>query len=239
MRLQKYIAHSGLCSRREAEALIQAGRVHVNGEVATVGSNVSDKDRIEVDRKPLSPVQSRHTYILLNKPRGVISTMADERGRRCVKDLLSDLDARLVPVGRLDRLSEGLLLLTDDGALVYKLTHPKYGVEKQYIVTVRCFAGGDLIDRLRSIKEVQGAPIQKVGVEVLTKAPDRSVLRFTIREGRNRQIRRMCEQAGVEVMRLKRISIGSLKLRDLKPGQWRSLTAQEVSALRSGAQEVE
>ena len=213
--------------------MIAGGRVRVNGVVADLGCKVSGREAIEVDGKRLQTPPNTHTYIILNKPRGVITTMSDEQGRPCVADILSEVAARVVPVGRLDRNSEGLLLFTDDGALAHKITHPRYGVEKQYIVTLRGFAGGDLLERLRSVRALDGQPIKPVQIEVLEKTPDRSLLRFTLTEGRNHQIRRMCEQADAQVIRLKRVSLGGLKLRDLKAGQWRHLTRQEVSALKS------
>lgn len=226
------MADCGLCSRRAAEELIVAGRVTVNGATAQLGDKVREGDRVEVDGKPLEERKQQFTYIMLHKPRGTITTMEDEEGRRCVADLLEGVEARVVPVGRLDRNSEGLLLLTDDGELVYRLTHPSHDVPKQYLVTLRGFAGGDLEERLRGVAALDGRPLKPFTVEVLKKQPDRSVLRFTVTEGRNRMIRRICEEAGAEVLRLKRVSMGGIRLADVRPGQWRHLTEQEVAALK-------
>ena len=235
-RLQKYMADCGLCSRRAAEEIIVSGRVTVNGNTAQLGDKVSKGDLVEVDGTPLLEKKDHFTYIMLNKPRGYITTMEDEEGRRCVADLLEDLDARVVPVGRLDRNSEGLLLLTDDGDLIYRSTHPSHDVPKQYLVTLSGFAGGDVYERLRGVKALDGKPLKPFTVEVLKKQPDRSVVRFTVTEGRNHMIRRICEEAGAEVLRLKRVSMGGIRLADVKPGRWRHLTEPEVASLKKSTQ---
>ena len=169
---------------------------------------------------------------MLHKPRGYITTMKDEQGRRCVADLLTGLRARVVPVGRLDRNSEGLLLLTDDGELVFRLTHPSHDVEKRYLVTLRGPVEDEALDRLRGELFLDGEKLKPVGVELLKREPEKTILRMTLTEGRNRQIRRMCELVGVEVIRLKRVSEGGIRLADVKSGQWRHLTEQEVAQLK-------
>ncbi len=232
LRLQKYIADCGICSRRAAEVLITAGKVTVNGKKALLGQKVGPDDVVMLDGKELRNTPHEFTYIMLNKPRGYITTLTDEEGRHCVADLLEGVEARVVPVGRLDRNSEGLLLLSDDGDLVYKLTHPSHDVPKRYIATLRGHVGGDVLDKLSHEMVLDGRPLRPVEIEVLDNAPERSVLQFTLFEGRNRQIRRMCETAGAEVIRLKRVAVGDLRLAEVKPGKWRNLTAEEVSYLK-------
>ena len=231
-RVQKYLADCGLCSRRAAEEMILAGRVSVNGAVAQLGCKVDEGDRVAVDGRLVSEKRAAHTYVMLHKPRGYITTMKDEQGRRCVADLLTGLRARVVPVGRLDRNSEGLLLLTDDGELVFRLTHPSHDVEKRYLVTLRGPVEDEALDRLRGELFLDGEKLKPVGVELLKREPEKTILRMTLTEGRNRQIRRMCELVGVEVIRLKRVSEGGIRLADVKSGQWRHLTEQEVAQLK-------
>ena len=218
-RLQKYLADCGLCSRRAAEEMILAGRVSVNGAVAQLGCKVDEGDRVAVDGRLVSEKRAAHTYVMLHKPRGYITTMKDEQGRRCVADLLTGLRARVVPVGRLDRNSEGLLLLSHD-------------VEKRYLVTLRGPVEDEALDRLRGELFLDGEKLKPVGVELLKREPEKTILRMTLTEGRNRQIRRMCELVGVEVIRLKRVSEGGIRLADVKSGQWRHLTEQEVAQLK-------
>ncbi len=232
VRLQKFMAECGICSRRAAEDMITAGRVTVNGVKAELGKKVGDGDVVLVDGKIVRRSAKDFTYIMLHKPRGYITTMADEEGRKCVADLLEGVEARVVPIGRLDRNSEGLLLLSDDGDLVYKLTHPSHDVAKKYIVTMEGLAGGDALDKLASLKEIDGSRLKPFQVEVLKKTPERSLLGFTLFEGKNRQIRRMCEAAGINVMRLKRVSVGDLRLAEVKSGHFRHLTKEEVAKLK-------
>ena len=226
-RLQKLLSAAGVCSRRQAEAYIQAGRVTVNGRTARLGGKADpDRDRVEVDGVPLS-AGKRRTYIMLNKPRGYVTTLADERGRKTVAQLVSGCPARVWPVGRLDMDSEGLLLLTDDGALTQRLTHPSHQVEKEYQVWV----GGD-IDRALPILR---APVTEGG-EVLTadrvERTGERTLTVVIHQGKNRQVRRMCAAAGLTVERLRRVREGAVRLGGLKVGQWRPLTAAELAALQ-------
>ena len=230
-RLQKLISACGLASRRAAEGWIAAGRVTVNGEKAHLGDRADlGRDTVLVDGRPLVPGGGR-TYLMLNKPRGYVTTLSDEKGRRTVSDLVAGCGVRVWPVGRLDMDSEGMLLLTDDGALTHQLLHPSHEVEKEYLVWVM----GDL----RKALPILSAPMVLDG-EALAPARVRRgrdsggvhQLSVTIRQGKNRQVRRMCAQAGLEVLRLKRIREGGLALdRALEPGQWRPLTQTEVLAL--------
>lgn len=225
-RLQKLLSAAGVCSRRRAEEYIQAGRVSVNGETAALGDRADlERDRVELDGRPL-PSLKGHTYIMLNKPRGYVTTLSDERGRRTVADLTSDCPARVWPVGRLDLDSEGLLLLTDDGGLTHRLTHPSHKVEKEYHVWV-----SDDVDRALP---VLSGPVYDGG-EVLTadrvERMGENILAVVIHQGKNRQVRRMCAAAGLNVERLRRVREGDLSLGDLKPGKWRPLTAEEIAAI--------
>lgn len=231
-RLQKYLSACGVASRRRAEELIAGGHVQVNGTTAVIGQSVRPgRDKVAVDGKPVRPPR-RMVYIALNKPRGYVTTLHDELGRRCVTELIGELDKRVYPVGRLDRDSEGLLLLTDDGAFANFLTHPKNHVPKVYHVSVRPAATDAQIAQLESGIELDGRLTAPAKVRVVSEEPDRSVLDITLFEGRNRQVRRMCEALGFTVARLSRIAVGSLKLGGLRPGQWRELTPREVGSLR-------
>lgn len=226
-RLQKLISAAGLCSRRTAETWIAAGRVTVNGTPAQVGERADpDWDLIEVDGVPLS-APAVHTYIMLHKPRGYVTTLADERGRPTVSALVKDCPARVWPVGRLDMDSEGLLLLTDDGALTHRLTHPSHGVEKEYRVKVR----GDLGAALPLLRR----PMLVDGETLCADRAERSgpgELTVVLHQGKNRQVRRMCAAAGLTVLRLIRIREGQLTLDGLPEGRWRPLSAAELELLR-------
>ena len=229
-RLQKILAARGICSRRKAEEMITAGRVSVNGAVANLGDSADViYDEILVDGKPL-PSQSQYVYIMLNKPRGFVTTLSDEKGRKNAAQLLEDCGKRVYPVGRLDMDSEGLLLLTNDGALAERLTHPKHDIPKIYHVTLSKVLSKEEIAALRAPMELDGYRLQPVTVKKL--APD--TVQMNLYEGRNRQIRRMCEAAGLKVIRLQRIAIGDLGLGDLPLGKWRELTADEVQYLTTG-----
>lgn len=230
-RLQKLLAQAGLCSRREAERWILEGRVLVNGHAASLGDRADlRRDKIQVDGKPIGMAEEKR-YLMLYKPRGYVTTLHDERGRKTVADLVRDCGARVVPVGRLDYNSEGLLLLTNDGELVNALTHPRHEVEKHYEVRVR----GRLenIPRLSEPMTIDGYAIRPAEVVILERDEQNAKLRLTIHEGRNRQIRKMCEQCGLEVRRLKRVAVGKLPLdTHLKSGAWRDLTADELAYLQ-------
>ena len=225
-RLQKLLSARGIASRRAAETYLAAGRVTVNGRPAQVGDRADpERDEIRVDGRPLPPLE-RRTYLMLNKPRGYVTTLSDEKGRKTVAQLVSGCGARVWPVGRLDLDSEGLLLLTDDGELTQKLLHPSHEVEKEYHVWVE----GDLeraLPVLRGPMSLDGIPLHPARVETVRPG----VLSVIIHEGRNRQVRRMCAAAGLHVARLRRVREGAVTLGDLPVGRWRSLTKDELSHL--------
>lgn len=232
IRLQKYMAESGIASRRKSEELIAAGKVKVNGKVASIGDKVDpNKDKVEVAGQKVQK-ETELRYIMLNKPRGFITTMSDEMDRKCVAELVSDIPVRVYPVGRLDKDSEGLLLLTNDGEFANNMTHPSRHVPKTYRVTVRPGINEDILSNLMTGIMIDGKMTLPADVRVLSQEPNRVVLEIVICEGRNRQIRKMCEDQGLEVARLKRVAIGSVKLGMLKQGDWRDLTPQELKSLR-------
>ncbi len=230
-RLQKLISACGLASRRAAEEWIAAGRVTVNGEKAHLGDRADlDRDAVLVDGRPLAPGGGR-TYLMLNKPRGYVTTLSDEKGRKTVADLVAGSGARVWPVGRLDMDSEGLLLFTDDGALTQRLLHPSHQVEKEYLVWV---AGNvqKALPILSAPMELDGEPLAPARVRRGRDSGRVHQLSIVVCQGKNRQVRRMCAQAGLEVLRLKRIREGGLWLdQSLRPGRWRPLTSQELLAL--------
>lgn len=232
MRLQKFFSDCGVLSRRAAEAEIAAGHVRVNGIVAQIGDSIDPEvDIVEYKGKRIMPrlSQKRH-YIMLNKPRGFVTTLQDEKGRPTVVDLTAGVSSRVYPVGRLDMDSEGLLLLTDDGEFANHLTHPRHEIPKIYHVTLSTAVTKEQLAALRAPMELDGYRLQPVTVKKL--APD--TLQMNLFEGRNRQIRRMCEAAGLKVLRLRRIAIGDLGLGDLPIGKWRELTPDEVTYLSTG-----
>lgn len=237
-RLQKFMARHGVASRRACEEMIAAGRVKVNGKTVTVPGTTVDpaRDRVEVDGRLLGQPE-RPVYILLNKPRGYISAVSDPRGRRVVTDLLADVKERVYPVGRLDYDSEGLLLLTNDGDLTLKLTHPSHGIAKTYRARVRGVPRTQDIEILSAGIMLDDGMTAPARIDLLEERDGNALLEVTIREGRNRQIRRMFEKIGHEVIRLKRIKMGDLVLGDLKPGQYRKLSAAETRRLKKMAAE--
>ena len=230
-RLQKLIAHSGLCSRRAAETLLAEGRVTVNGTIAQLGDKAdSETDVITIDGKQISFTE-KTTYLMLNKPRGCVTTLSDELGRATAAALVADCGVRVFPVGRLDKDSEGLLLFTNDGALMQAMTHPKHQVDKVYEVTVTGVLEGAAA-RLAAVTDLEGEPIVPAQVETVWRRGGQALFLVTIHQGKNRQIRRMCAKVGLEVTRLRRVAEDSLTLGDLKPGKWRYLTEAEISALK-------
>lgn len=230
-RLQKIISARGVASRRKAEELILAGQVTVNGSPASLGDTADpETDEIRVAGQPLPPGE-RHVYILLNKPRGYVTTLSDEKGRSNVTQLVADCGVRVYPVGRLDMDSEGLLLLTNDGAFANALAHPKHEVEKTYDVWVTGYTPGGEARLARPIT-LDGYTIRPPKVRLLKAEGSIARFRVTIHEGRNRQVRRMCESAGMHCTRLRRIQEGGLSLGPLPVGKWRYLTEEEVRRLQ-------
>lgn len=237
VRLQKFMAEQGVASRRKSEDLIRAGKVKVNGHIAEIGMKINPrKDLVTVGKQKLTNVKNRKmVYIMLNKPRGYVTTVSDELGRKTVMDLLPDFGCRIYPVGRLDKDSEGLLLLTNDGSFTNCMTHPSHEYAKVYRVTVRPAVNDEILFNLRNGIEIDGRKTAPCEVTVLTEEENRVVLEFILHEGRNRQIRKMCESQGLEVARLKRISIGPIKLGMLKQGDYRELSEQDVKKLLRSA----
>ena len=233
VRLQKMLADCGVASRRKSEELIRNGQVKVNGRVAEIGDKVdlySDKVYVR-GKRVTAAAKPKHRYIMLNKPRGYVTTMSDERGRKCIAELIEDIEERVYPIGRLDKDSEGLLLLTNDGEFANHIMHPKKHVNKVYRVTVRPTITEEMVEKLQTGIVLDGRKTAPAQVRVMTKQEGRVVLEIVIREGRNRQIRRMCESLGLEVARLNRVAIGTVKLGGLKQGQYRDLSADEVKRL--------
>ena len=230
-RLQKLLSAAGVCSRRAAEAYITAGRVTVNGAPAELGQRADpDRDDIRVDGQPLAG-REESVYLLLNKPRGYVTTLSDEKGRKTVADLVAGCGARVYPVGRLDLDSEGLLLMTNDGALMQHLLHPRGEVDKTYFVSVYGPVAG-AAERLSAVTDLDGEAIRPARVEVLRQTGQTAELSITIHEGKNRQIRRMCAQCGLTVKRLRRVREHTLELGELPSGKWRYLTEEEVASLK-------
>lgn len=229
-RLQKILSDRGVASRRKAEEMIAAGRVTVNGQAAHLGSSAdADLDDIRVDGQPL-PAAAGYIYLMLNKPRGYVTTLSDEKGRKTAAQLVADCGQRVYPVGRLDMDSEGLLLFTNDGAFANRLMHPKHEVQKTYLVQV----SGYTPERFRQLAQpitLDGYRIQPPALRLLAEKGDKCNFEITIHEGRNRQIRRMCEAAGMQVLRLRRIREGAVTLGELPLGKWRHLTQEEVEKL--------
>ncbi len=237
IRLQKILADCGVASRRKAEELIAQKQVKVNGRVAQVGDKADPKrDHITVaGQKIETSNRQKHYYILLHKPRGYVSTMSDERGRKCVAELVEDVPARVYPVGRLDRESEGLLLMTNDGNFANTISHPSRHVSKTYRVTVRPSITEEQLVQFQVGMDIDGKKTAPADVRVISQEPNRVVLEIVLHEGRNRQIRKMCEQLGLEVARLRRTAIGPVKLGMVQQGQWRELTNEEVKRLMASA----
>ncbi|MGL6174285.1 MAG: pseudouridine synthase [Cellulosilyticaceae bacterium] len=232
MRLQKYLAQAGVASRRKSEEYILAGRVRINGVVIKeLGTAVQEGDEITFDNKKVN-VEESIGYYMLNKPTGYITSVSDEKNRKTVLDLMQEVNERIFPVGRLDYNTSGLLLLTNDGELTYKLTHPKHHVNKTYIVKVKGFVKMDAINRLRQGVKIDEYITSPAEVEIIKKTDGKTILSVTIHEGRNRQVRKMCSAIGHEVITLKRIALGELSIGELPVGAWRKLTTEEVDYLK-------
>ncbi len=232
IRLQKFLSDAGIMSRRAAEEEIKNSNVSVNGHVATPGTKIDPTvDLVTYKGRRIKYEKRKYTYIMMNKPRGYLSSTSDDRGRKCITELLAGVDARVYPVGRLDLISEGIILLTDDGELKNKLTHPSHSLPKVYRVKVGGSVSEGQLDILSSALVIDGYQIKPVTVTVTGEDEGGTVLKMTLLEGRNRQIRKMCEQAGLTVKRLSRISIGKLKLDGMPVGKWRYLEDDEVEYL--------
>lgn len=233
IRLQKLLGAAGLASRRVIESMIIEGRISVNGEVAVLGTKASTTDAITLDGNPLTLNAETVTY-LLHKPLGVISTASDEQGRQTVVDLI-DSDERLFPIGRLDAQTSGLILISNDGDLTHKLTHPKFGVDKKYVARLEGHVNQNSVDELREGVELEDGMTAPAHVRVLARKSDQTLIEISIHEGRNRQIRRMAEVIGHPVISLQRIQIGPIHDEKLKSGQYRLLTVAEIQALYGAA----
>ncbi len=236
IRLQKYISECGVMSRRAAEKEILAGNITVNGEAVELGRTIDERrDKVMYNGKPVvREKRERKVYIMLNKPKGYVTTMSDERGRRCVASLVEDVGCRVYPVGRLDLMSEGLLIMTNDGELANKLMHPRHSIPKIYHVRIDSELTPEQFVALSSEMVIDDYKIMPVECRIVTMAEGKTTIAMTLYEGRNRQIRKMCEQVGLKVLKLRRVAIGEIKLGDLRPGKWRKLTRAQVEYLKSG-----
>lgn len=234
VRLQKYMAMSGVASRRASEELIKAGKVEVNGKTVTeMGITVVvGKDRVKVDGKMIKP-EKNNVYIILNKPVGIVTSVKDEKGRTVVTDLIEEIQERIYPVGRLDADTSGLILLTNDGQLAYKLTHPSQKVYKRYIAIVEGVPNKAALERLRNGVKLDGKMTAPAKVKILKNFGEDSILDIQIYEGRNRQVKRVCEIVGHNVKKLKRISFGEIELGGLDSGNWRYLNDEEMEYINS------
>lgn len=232
IKLQKYFSDCGILSRRAAEEEIKQGKVTVNGERAFLGMRIfPDVDVVVYKGARVLAQSEEKLYILLNKPRGIVTTLSDEKGRPTVLSLISGLGARVYPVGRLDIDSDGLLLLTNDGALTNKLTHPRHKIPKIYNVTVKGEVTEGALTLLSSPLVIDGYKIQPVEIEIIKKEPSQTILKMTLYEGRNRQIRKMCALADLKITRLTRVALGNIALGSLEVGKWRFLTQSETDYL--------
>lgn len=238
IRLQKILADAGIASRRKSEEIIAAGRVKVNGRPVSLGDSATLKDIITVDGEKINR-SNDIIYVALHKPRGFVSTMDDERGRKCVAQLVDDIPERIYPIGRLDKDSEGLLLMTNDGNFANLIMHPRTHVAKTYRVTVRPGINEEQLNKISIGIVIDGRKTAPAKVRVLEEGEGRAVLEIVLYEGRNREIRKMCEALSLEVARLKRIAVGSVRLGMLKQGDYRELTAEEVNSLKAMAKKGE
>lgn len=234
MRLNKYIAQAGICSRRKADQLIANGNVKINGGVVTeMGAQVEEGDKVVVNGKPVDAAGAKKVYVVVNKPLGYVTTMEDDKERATVADLVSDIPERLFPVGRLDYNTTGLLIMTNDGDLTYSLTHPKHEVYKTYVATVSGIISYARLNKLRKGVDIGGFVTSPAFVKVIKQNPRSAVVEIKIREGKNRQVRKMFAAVGNRVQTLERTAIGDLRLGRLKEGHYRKLTRQEIDYLKS------
>lgn len=240
VRIQKILSDQGVLSRRKAEEAIRQGRITINGRPCEIGQKINPrKDLIALDGVPVRVEKNKQNlYIMLNKPRGYVTTTSDEHGRKSVMDLVADAPMRVYPAGRLDLNSEGLLLLTNDGEFANTIMHPSNHISKTYRVTLRSPVTEEQTIKLSTGVEIDGKMTQPATVLVLTQEPGRSVLQITISEGRNRQIRKMCEAVNLDVARLKRTAVGPLRLGMLPPGKWRELKPSELIAIRNASKKA-
>ena len=232
MRINKYLADKGFASRRRADEMVSAGRVTINGEVATLGANVEEGDEVTLDGTLISITEKKEEYYIMNKPKGVICTVSDDRGRKTVMDLLPEGIGRVFPVGRLDYETEGLLILTNDGDLAFRLTHPSSEIPKTYMARIEGTLTEKDLNPIRSGIELDGVLTKKCKAHIVETNKAYTKVHITITEGRNRQVRRMFEAIGKNIEFLKRVSIGQLKLKGLDRGQIRPLTEQEIAYLK-------
>lgn len=233
MRINKYLAEHGIASRRHADDMIAAGRVKINGAVALLGADVTEEDVVFVDEKPIESSPKKEVYYIMNKPKGVVCTLSDDRGRKTVIDLLPDDLERVFPVGRLDYATEGLLILTNDGDLAFRLTHPKSEIPKTYLARIEGTLTEKDLNPIRSGVELDGVLTKKCKAHIVETNKNYTKVHITITEGKNRQVRRMFETIGKNVEFLKRVSIGNLKLTGLNRGEYRPLTESEVEYLKN------
>lgn len=237
IRIQKFFTDCGVLSRRAAEEEIKAGNVRINGEIAQIGQKIDpEHDTVTYKGKPVTPeTHPKNFYVMLNKPRGYVTTMHDEKGRPCVTQLVEDVPVRIYPIGRLDMDSEGLLLLTNDGDLANKLTHPRHEIPKIYHVKIAGTVTQEQLKALGKPMKIDDYVILPVDVKLISIQKDHCILRMTLFEGRNRQIRKMCQSQNLRILSLRRIAIGDLELGNLAPGQWRYLTQSQVQYLKNNA----
>ena len=232
MRINKFLADKGIASRRHADEMISAGRVKINGVIATLGASVEETDEVTLDGQPIAQTEKKEEYYIMNKPKGVVCTVSDDRGRKTVMDLLPEGVGRVFPVGRLDYATEGLLILTNDGDMAFRLTHPKTEIPKTYMAKIEGTLTEKDLNPIRSGIEIDGVLKKKCKAHIVETNKAYTKVHVTITEGKNRQVRRMFEAIGKNVEFLKRVSIGQLKLSGLDRGQMRPLTAEEIAYLK-------
>ena len=232
IRIQKFFTDNAVMSRRAAEAAVEAGRVLINDQKALIGQKIDpESDIVKLDGKVIKPIAQDKLYIMLNKPRGYVTTLSDERGRPTVATLVANCGARVYPVGRLDMDSEGLLLLTNDGELTLRLTHPRHEIPKIYHVTLRGEVSDTDIAALSNVRKIDTYELAPVGIRLLSRSRGKTVVEFTLHEGRNRQIRKMCEAVSLRITQLRRVAIGELELGNLPLGKWQHLTPSQIDYL--------